>query len=389
MDNDIYWIWLQKALGATGNHVRYILDRYSSIKEFYNAGEKEWARTGIFTTNRIKRLKSTKLQICENIIKNCYRQDQTIVTPESKLYPQRLKNIYNPPAVLYIKGSMPESLDDKVCITIVGTRSATEYGMRVAFNLASSLAKSGVIIISGGAVGIDTASLKGALKSNGITICVLGCSIEYNYLSENKNLRHLVAKNGAIISEYPPGTSPAPWNFPVRNRIMSGLSLGVLVVEAGDRSGALITANLAAEQGRDVFAVPGNVTSKYSVGTNNLIKDGVKPVTEYTDILEEYISKDRIERITQNVERKNDSINHIKKSENIKEIQQKKNIESILERISPKARSVYNVLIDQPQHIDLISYKTKLSSRETLIAITELELNCIVKSYSGRRYARI
>jgi len=209
-----------------------------------------------------------------------------IITIKDKSYPNKLRNIYNLPICLFYKGNI--NLANKKIIAVVGCRDCSNYGARIAFELSYKLSKKGIIIISGGARGIDTCAHKGALAANMPTIEVLGNSLEYIYPPENKELEEKILKaKGLIISEYINGTKPSKITFPERNRIISGLSDGVIVVEAKKESGSIITVDYALEQGKNVYAVPGNITSKYSEGTNELIKQGAKAVTKIEDILEE------------------------------------------------------------------------------------------------------
>lgn len=207
-----------------------------------------------------------------------------ILTVFDEDYPERLKNIYDPPVILYVKGSIKK--EDSLAVSIVGSRKCTYYGMNMADNIAEKLAFSGVTVVSGLARGIDTAAHKGALKS-GRTIAVLGSGLGNIYPAENKPLSEKIAQNGAVVSEFPMHMPPNKNNFPQRNRIISGLSAAVLVVEAANKSGALITADFALEQGRDVFAVPGAAGRLSSAGTNSLIKQGAKLIDSAEDILEE------------------------------------------------------------------------------------------------------
>lgn len=207
-----------------------------------------------------------------------------ILTVFDEDYPERLKNIYDPPVILYVKGSIKK--EDSLAVSIVGSRKCTYYGMNMADNIAEKLAFSGVTVVSGLARGIDTAAHKGALKS-GRTIAVLGSGLGNIYPAENRPLSEKIAQNGAVVSEFPMHMPPNKNNFPQRNRIISGLSAAVLVVEAANKSGALITADFALEQGRDVFAVPGAAGRLSSAGTNSLIKQGAKLIDSAEDILEE------------------------------------------------------------------------------------------------------
>ncbi len=206
------------------------------------------------------------------------------ITMDDLYYPEKLKQIYDPPEVLYCLGDI--RLLNEISISIVGARRATAYGKKIAYKLSNDLSKRGVTIVSGLASGIDECAHEGAYKNVGKTIAVLGCGVDIIYPKENEDLyKNIIRNGGLIISEFPLGTKPEKDNFPKRNRIISALSSGVIVVEAKRRSGALITADFALEQGKNVFAVPGNIDSVYSEGTNNLIKDGAIPVTSYADVL--------------------------------------------------------------------------------------------------------
>lgn len=209
-----------------------------------------------------------------------------VIYQAEKNYPEKLRNIYAPPAKLYLLGD--EAILNKPSIAIIGCRQASDYGKKVAFRFAYELAKQGIVVISGLAKGIDTYAHVGAVKANGQTIAVLGSGFAHIYPKENKGLcKEIIQKGGAIITEYEPQAKPEKMHFPARNRIISGLSNGVLVVEAKEKSGTLITVDHALEQGKDVFIIPGNITSDNSYGTNDLIKQGAKVVTKVEDILEE------------------------------------------------------------------------------------------------------
>jgi len=211
--------------------------------------------------------------------------DAKMVTWEDEDYPACLREIYDPPAVFFYRGTL--RVDDRPCVAVVGSRRCTHYGRMVAGELGAGLARAGLPVVSGMARGIDTAAHRGALDAGGYTVAVLGSGLDVCYPRENSKLMEEIVSSGAVISEFPPGSPPEPWHFPVRNRVIAGLSRGVVVVEAAARSGALITAELALEQGRDVMAVPGNVTSSASRGTNRLIKQGARLVEDVEDVLDE------------------------------------------------------------------------------------------------------
>lgn len=207
--------------------------------------------------------------------------------PSDSGYPDLLQNIHDPPPHLWGEGD-PKFLSDGTRLAIVGARECTPYGVKVAFDLAREAVKAGLVVVSGLAYGIDTAAHRGALEGGGKTVAVLGCGIDIPYPAENLELKRRIAQSGAVITEFSPGTRATAWSFPQRNRIISGLSRGVVVVEAGEKSGSLITADFALQQGREVFAVPGNIDSPKSVGTNRLIQSGAKLVSGIGEILEEF-----------------------------------------------------------------------------------------------------
>lgn len=378
-------------LGIGSAKVKRIIELYETPKNFYKAGVHDWKLTGLFTQRHLDKIESIKLSNAEPVIKMCEEKSQKIVPFTSSEYPNRLKTIYSPPALLYVNGKIPD-IDNKISISIVGTRTPTEYGMNMAFDFAFKLAKSEAIVISGGALGIDITAHRGALMAKGECICVLGCGLDYNYLLKNKDTRDLISKNGAVISEYPPNTPPMKQNFPVRNRIISGLSLGVLVVEAGAKSGSLITARLAADEGRDVFAIPGNAGNFLSQGTNNLIKEGAKLVTNSKEILEEYLSKTRIQSLS--LETIGNDMELYSEYESDKGgnliVDEEKSNNTISTKhyvnLSENAKKVLKVLTDKEKHIDDISMAAGLTASQSLMAITELELLEVIISYPGKRY---
>ncbi|GFN23867.1 DNA-processing protein DprA [Thermanaeromonas sp. C210] len=278
------------------------------------------------------------------------------------VYPQELKNIYNPPPVLYYRGSL--DFLENLKVAVVGTRRATAYGLKVAQALARELAEQGVSVVSGLAVGIDAAAHRGALQGKGKTIAVLGCGVDVIYPRQNTSLFQQIAREGLILSELPPGTPPERHHFPARNRIISGLCPGTVVVEAGERSGALITADFALEQGRDVFAVPGPITSLQSKGTLNLIKQGAKLVTGVEDILEEYFSDYGPPALPERRERTGGF------------------------KLSPTEEKVLAALGDVPAAVEELVAAVGLPAREINVALTFLELQGLVTRMPGGLYSR-
>ena len=288
MTDIIYWIWLSNLINPGSRKSAQIIDLFKDPEKAYRATSDEMFALG--ATDDIVRLLSDKnTDEALRIYNYCKRNGVKVITFEDGCYPQRLRMIDNPPVLLYVMGELPD-IDDNVCIAAVGTRLYTEYGGRAAYTISYDLASAGAVIISGLARGIDSICHRGCIDAFGKTVAVLGCGIDVVYPPENASLYAEIIRNGAVVTEYRPGTGPLGRNFPVRNRIISGLSLGTLVVEAKAKSGSLITADCAANQGRDLFALPGKVGDINSVGTNELIKKGAKMITSASDILEEYES---------------------------------------------------------------------------------------------------
>ena len=287
MDELIFWVYLQQALGFANRSLFAVLDAFGSARGFYEASAAEKKACGLFRPGQLQKIQNVDINVCAKIVEKCARLGYDMITPDSDAYPIRLRHIPDPPAVLYVSGTLGD-LDDEAAVAVVGTRKCADSSRAAVFELCTRLAQAGAVIVSGGALGIDTSALQGALNGGGKPIAVLGCGLDYPYLPENEALRRDIAKTGALVSEYPPGYPSAPQNFPVRNRIMSGLSLGVIVAEAGPRSGALITAKHALEQGRDVFALPGDPPGGRCAGGDALLRDGAKPVLSPADVLEEY-----------------------------------------------------------------------------------------------------
>ena len=285
-----YWVWLTTLAGVSEDTRLQLLHAFSSPEDVYFADRGDLALVKGIKKEELQVLENRSLDAAEQILEKCGKKEIFVVTYADALYPQRLKNIYHPPLLLYGKGKMP-LFDEEVAVAVVGTRDCTPYGIRCAEKLGYELSQQGALVISGMARGIDTAAMEGALRFGGFTCGVLGGGVDVVYPKENRRLYEDVAARGVLLSEYPPETEPKSWHFPHRNRIMSGLAVATLVVEAPETSGALITAKAAWEQGRDVFAVPGSIFAKESVGRHQLIRDGAGAVTCGWDLLGEYESR--------------------------------------------------------------------------------------------------
>ena len=380
-----YWIWLQQGLGYGSAAAIRVAAQYKNLGEFYQGGEREWRLSGLLTPKQLDRLLHNSLETAKKVLERCFELGYEVLPYGSAEYPRLLRQISRPPVVLYVKGDRT-ALCKPVCIAMVGTRKATPYGMQMARYFAGELAKYGVTVVSGGALGIDTASHLGALEAGGKTVAILGCGINTRYLNENEQLRARIAGQGVVISEFPPDTPALPSHFPMRNRIISGLSRGVLVVEAGVKSGSLITAQDALDEGRDVFAVPGNLNSPKSGGTNALIRTSAKPVGCVADILEEYydILPDTLTvtppELSEPEMRQNDGVKAAQKEcRNI--------VDDVKQSLSPQGRRLLDVLGREPVQIDELAARAGLSARDALMAATELELLGAAAGSPGKRFA--
>ncbi len=285
MSENKYWLGFSLVSGIGPRRLSLLLNSFGNLGVAWQASETQLQQAGLEPQPRENFLHLRKKLDLDFEIDRVQQAGAYLLTLADPDYPPLLKTLSDPPVVLYVRGSVLAV--DQSALSIVGTRKATHYGLETAFKLAGALAKQGVTIISGLAHGIDTAAHRGALNAGGRTFAVMGCGVDQIYPNDNRDLADAIVENGALISEFPLGTPPEARNFPRRNRIISGLALGVLVVEAPEGSGALITADTAAEQGRDVFAVPGNIFSPASRGPNRLIQEGAKLVMSATDILDE------------------------------------------------------------------------------------------------------
>ncbi|MFN8474715.1 MAG: DNA-processing protein DprA [Anaerolineae bacterium] len=297
MDDDLrYWIGFNRVNGIGPVRLRALQDYFGDLATAWHAEPEALRAAGLDArlAEGVTRLRAHVDLDAE--LERVERAGITLLTLDSPDYPRLLRQISGAPPLLYVKGEL--TLDDEFAVAVVGTRAATTYGRAVTERLSTELAQHNVTVVSGLAVGIDTFAHHAALQAGGRTVAVLACGLDIVYPASNKVLAERIAGQGALVSEHPLGTRPDAHHFPARNRIVSGLSLGVLITEAGESSGALITARMAAEQGRDVFAVPGRITDVKSAGTNGLIQTGAKLVTSVRDIVEELNLRTVVEQRT-------------------------------------------------------------------------------------------
>jgi DNA processing protein len=339
-----------------------LLDRFRSPQAIWEASEAELAALPGFS--EIAKMIGTarREEALDREIEEAKKLGIRIVTLLDSEYPRLLREIENPPLVLYMRGTT--EIDTTRTLAIVGTRRTSGYGRGMAKRLAHDLGALGLIVVSGLAVGIDAAAHRGALDAKEQTVAVLGSGFLHPYPASNKRLFDEIGHRGTVVSEYPLDTHPAKWTFPQRNRIIAGLSRGVIVVEAPQRSGALITARLALEEGREVFAIPGNVTSTASTGTNRLIKDGATLVESVEDVLFEFPDLNRL----------------IAPSET--------KSEAVLTSLTDNQRLVYNLVGLEPLHIDDIISRGKLSPTDAAHILLLLQMENLIQEVDGRRYIR-
>jgi len=358
-----YWVWLSSLDKIPASKLNLLINHYETPYNIYNAEEGSMRKLPFVTEVIIQQLLDRKLKDEANKhLENLYKNNIGIVTINDESYPYYLKNIYDPPIVLYYKGELIKSENT---IAIVGSRKATSYGMQVAENLSYEAALRGITIVSGMARGIDTYAHKGALKAKSRTIAILGCGLDVVYPKENMELMENIINNGAVVTEYLPGVMPLKFNFPARNRIISGISLGVVIVEAAAGSGSLITASYALEQGREVFAVPGNIDRANSEGTNKLIKEGAKLVTGINDILEE-LSIYNLEA---------------EKNRNLSSEDQSK-----FKGLDNEERKIVECLTREPMYIEILARTAGFSIKYINPILTMLELKGVIEQLPGKIY---
>jgi DNA processing protein len=365
VENILPWFIL-KSVPGIGNHLfKRLIERFNSPENVFEASGKDLLEIKGITPRLVTVIKHHKIR--DSVKKDfdlVMKKGYKIVTLSDTDYPPLLLQIPDPPPFLYVFGRLNGSFKN---IAVVGSRNATDYGISTTRRLCKDLALLKMTIVSGMAIGIDSAAHQGALMGNGNTIAVLGSGLEFVYPAENRKLFHVIAENGAVISEFPLLTEPEPHNFPIRNRIISGISLGTVVVEATKRSGSLITARLSAEQNREVFAIPGSIHSFKSTGTHALIKQGAKLVEHAQDIMEE--------------------LSYIIEAPHEKD----KTGNEIMERISqlsPEESLVFEVIDAYPVHIDDLARKLSMEPGKLSSVLLQLELKGIVCQSPGKLFSR-
>lgn len=403
-----HWIWLATRQGVSERTALTLLQAFADIETLYYANREDYALIEPLRGKNLESLLDKSLEQAGKILSTCRIKGIHILTYCDAAYPDRLKHIPDPPLVLYYKGCLP-SFDAEAAVAVVGTRKASAYGCMVAKRMGYQITKCGGLVISGLAGGIDTMAMRGALMADSTVVGVLGCGVDVVYPKSNRDLYKDVELQGCLLSEFPPGTMPLGWNFPKRNRIISGLSCGVLVVEAPEKSGALITAQHALDQGRDVFAVPGNVDAPNSQGVNRLLQSGAMVAQFGWDVMAEYealfpgkvhrwaggvdLSSYVTERgseqppfaVSQPVlqvsseKGKKKSVDNLKKTPYIEGNQNPE--------LSQDEEIVLKLLTSELTHVDQIIDSSGLTAAQVLASLTLLEVKGLVARHPGKYYS--
>lgn len=358
MDDTAYWIGFNMVSGIGPARMAVLLSAFGSAEVAWTATAKQLRDAGLDSRSLTNLLRTRDHLDLDAEMQRISNAGIRVVTWQDRSYPANLNSLETKPPVLYVRGTLSE--EDLWAVAVVGTRRASVYGRQVASQLAAELAQAGVTVVSGLAMGIDTIAHRACLDAGQRTIAVLGSGVDQIYPPENRGLAARIAENGAIISEYPLGTRPEANNFPPRNRVISGLSKAVVIVEAPKRSGALITARFAAEQGRDVFAVPGNIVNPGSAGCNELIQKGAAPLLSTQDVLDQL------------------NLEHLVNS----------HYQQRLIPTEPLEDQLLDHLSHEPMHVDDLVRTADLSSPQVASLLTMLELKGLVKQVGSLSYIR-
>jgi DNA processing protein len=370
----LYWLGLTRVegLGVRGAH--RLIEHFASPRAAYMASLTELESCGIPAHVAQAIFAQAGLKDAEREVEAATKAQCQLFAYDSPDYPPLLRQIPDPPLLLYVRGDV--HVLSQHALAIVGTRRPSAYGSQVGHKLARDLAERQLVIVSGLARGIDSCAHRGALEGKGKTVAVQGRGMDAIYPSENRKLAEKIVENGALISEFPIGTGPTPENFPIRNRIISGLTLGVVVVEAAEYSGSLITARLALEQNREVFAVPGNITTAQSFGPNQLIKQGAKLVDQWVDVIEEFPAEVRKQLLPP-----------VEALEGKPETTETGTLFD--QSLSPDQKAVFDVLrADEAMFVDSVFGSVALPPQRILQALLELEMSGLIRQLPGKNFIR-
>ena len=391
-----YWLWLANLPKLGGQMKLALLEHFGEPEKIYYGDQEEYFHVKGMTRSAVDALENKRLETADRILGDCDRLGLQVLTMQDAGYPDRLRNIFDPPLLLYVQGRMP-LFDEEVAVAMVGTRRCSAYALEMGEKLAFQMAGLGAVIVSGLASGGDAAAHRGALRAGGFTAAVIGGGHDIIYPKENAPRYEDIAARGVILSEYPPGTEPRAGHFPVRNRIISGLSLGVVVLEAPEQSGTLITAGRALDQGRDVFAVPGQVGDRRCAGSNQLLRDGAGVVTDAWDVLGHYAGRfpHKIRSLRMEEPRRFGGGAPGEKPEKKKE--KKPEAPAQPERpvldlsgdhgLTDDQLRIVRALNGRTVQVDDLVEETQIPTRRVLSALTVLELDRIVTQESGKRFS--
>ena len=403
--NQLYWIWLQQILGCGSPVADRVVKQGLSAKELYENREQQLPFYEGLEADLVKKLKESSLEQAEALLRRCQKLGIWVITIEDEDYPERLWNICPLPLLLYGKGER-SLLNRKLLITMVGSRECSKAGAHMAYDLAQDMVQYGFGVVSGLAMGIDSYCHTGALEMGGLTIGVAACGLDRNYPTGNTELRRRIAEKGVLVSEYQPGMPVYPGNFHVRNRILSALSLGTIVVEARRGSGALITADHALEQGRDVFAVPTHLYNHCGMGNLQLLAQGATPVISPESVVEEYsaIYGDTMSTAIQSrldirrergwktkLQQERDALTPVqpeKKHTKKTPAKPKEEFSPIPEGLDPSYEKILHILEEKPLHAEELASRCGMEMQELLVMLSELEIDGLVKAYPGKQFGR-
>lgn len=393
-----YWLWLTQTGGLSNIAAHKYLSHFSSVKKLYYAAAEDYRLVPEARETEVKRLMNKRLDTAEKIETACRKLGVRIMTLYDADYPDRLRNIYDAPLVLYVKGELPR-IDESPCIAVVGTRKAGPYGRRCARKFGYEIARCGGVVISGLAEGIDSTAIQAAMEAGEPVVGVLGTGIDVVFPAWNTELQNAVMKNGALVSEYPPGTKGSRISFPQRNRIISGLSVGVVVIEAPEKSGSLITAARASEQGKDVYVVPGNIDDPNFIGSNLLIRDGAALAMNAWDVISCYRWQfpERIQRrdskklaVLDAVKRISETQKEKSNDTETKKSVDKQNFKEYIDmngaQLSDEELALVRALADGAKQTDELIELTGMEASDTLSALTMLELEGYVRLNEEQRF---
>ena len=364
-----YWIWLSQRTGIGNKAKLELVGHFGSAAALWQA--QDYSALDLSETAK-KSLQDKDLSEAEHALWQCRNLGISVLCAGDEAYPRRLRNIADPPIVLYYKGTLP-AFDREAVVGVVGTRRASAYGMMAAERISRQIAERGGVVVSGLAAGIDAQAGWGAIHGGGCTVAVLGGGVDVVYPATNLDLHRAVEQQGCILSEYPPGTKPTKWTFPQRNRIVSGLSCAILVVEAPEKSGTMITARYASEQGRDVFVVPGHIDSPFCAGSNALLRDGARLATCGWDILREYqgLFPDKLEKQASAPAAQPESVAAPKPVR--------------FDQATGDEQAILQILLQGDRSVDDLIVESGLEPQKALATLTMLELKGMVTTLPGRK----